>query len=77
MWQSNLRHFVKTNYISFEPVMLNVERIFRIAYDFFHLVKLGNDSMLIRLRKRRQRKLQESGDEQSYRPYKECRLRTT
>jgi transposase len=46
----------------------------RIAYDFFHLVKLGNDSMLTRLRRRRQRELLESGDEQSYRLYKGCRF---
>lgn len=46
----------------------------RIGYDFFHLVKLGNDSMISRLRKRMQRELRDSGDEQGYRLLKSCRF---
>lgn len=46
----------------------------KVCYDFFHLVKLGNDCMVSRLRRRRQRELLEGGDQAGYRLYKSCRF---
>ena len=49
----------------------------KVVYDFFHLVKLYNDTVLTAMRRRKQRELKEAGDEPGYKLFKGARFLLT
>ena len=73
-WMAGVEAVAMDRNASYDSAFRSLCPHVKVCYDFFHLLGPGNDCMVSRLRRRRQRELLEGGEQAGYRLYKSCRF---